>query len=62
MLDHETWIMDLNEANENENEPTWRKLYSAKQAYGLDSLRPEKWNELIQRMVDDPTLFELFYR
>lgn len=62
MLDHETWIMDLNKANENEEEPTWRRLYSAKEAYSLKSLRPTEWSNLIQEMVDNDTLFQLFYR
>ncbi|XP_018565651.1 sphingomyelin phosphodiesterase-like [Anoplophora glabripennis] len=62
VLDHETWTMDLGKANEGENEPSWFKLYSAKDAYRLHSLKPIQWNRLIERMVDDTNLFDAFYR
>lgn len=54
--------MDLNDANSNDEQPKWRKLYSAKEAYSLQSLRSTEWNNLIEKMVDDPTLFQLFYK
>lgn len=54
--------MDLDKANKGENEPNWFKLYSAKDAYGMNSLKPSEWNRLIERMVDDPNLFDTFYR
>ncbi|KAJ8923617.1 hypothetical protein NQ315_010196 [Exocentrus adspersus] len=62
VLDHETWTMDLAQANEGGNEPAWYKLYSAKDAYRMNSLQPAEWNRLIERMVDDSSLFETFYR
>jgi sphingomyelin phosphodiesterase len=53
--------MDLNEANQNNN-PRWYKVYSAKQAYELTSLLPKDWNNFINRMVQDKYLFEKYHR
>ncbi|KAJ8939980.1 hypothetical protein NQ318_006162 [Aromia moschata] len=49
VLDHETWTMNLKEANEGDNEPKWYKLYSAKDAYEMNSLEPSEWNKLIEK-------------
>lgn len=61
-MDHETWTMDLNEANKDENVPVWYKLYSARDDYTMASLKPSEWNKIINRMVSDEELFEQFYR
>ncbi|KAG5893193.1 hypothetical protein JTB14_016469 [Gonioctena quinquepunctata] len=62
VIDHETWVIDLDKANESEEEPIWYKLYSAKDAYAMSSLKPKEWNRLIEKMVNDPDIFDLFYR
>ncbi|KAK5643667.1 hypothetical protein RI129_007512 [Pyrocoelia pectoralis] len=59
VVDHETWIMDLDEANN--DSPQWFRLYSAKRAYNISSLGPSEWNKLIYAMVKDDRLFQLFY-
>ncbi|CAG9764151.1 unnamed protein product [Ceutorhynchus assimilis] len=59
---HETWTFDLETANVPNNEPLWYKLYSAKEAYRMASLRPEQWNNLIDNMVTNEERFEEFYR
>ncbi|XP_017775503.1 PREDICTED: sphingomyelin phosphodiesterase-like [Nicrophorus vespilloides] len=63
VIDHETWIMDLVRSNSNpDSEPIWRKLYSARSAYGMTSLRPAEWSKLIERILQDSKLFDRFYR
>ncbi|KAB0799106.1 hypothetical protein PPYR_06986 [Photinus pyralis] len=63
VIDHETWIMDLDKANSNLNEnPEWFKLYSAREAFDMPNLRPLEWHKLIYRMVQEPKLFEAFYK
>jgi sphingomyelin phosphodiesterase len=53
--------MNLREANLY-GYPIWFKLYSVRQAFGMDALRPTDWGLLIDRMTNDPKLFELFYK
>lgn len=69
VIDHETYYFDLEKANEEakagENTPEgleWKRLYSARSAYGLQSLRPQEWSDLIDKMVVDEPLFDLFYK
>lgn len=61
VVDHESWTMNLREANLY-GYPIWFKLYSARQAYGMEALRPKDWDDLVERMTNDPKLFELFYK
>ncbi|XP_072401244.1 sphingomyelin phosphodiesterase isoform X1 [Diabrotica undecimpunctata] len=61
VVDHESWTMNLREANLY-GYPIWFKLYSARQAFGLEALRPKDWDELVTKMTNDPKLFELFYK
>lgn len=53
--------MNLREANLY-GYPIWFKLYSARQAFGLDALRPQDWHDLVEKMTNDAKLFELFYK
>lgn len=61
VVDHETWIMDLQEANMLDI-PIWRKSYSARDAYSMQGLRPSDWNDFIERMKDDDELFKLYFK
>ncbi|KAH1003584.1 hypothetical protein HUJ04_003485 [Dendroctonus ponderosae] len=61
VVDHETWTMNLKEANIY-GYPIWFQLYSARQSFGMDSLRPRDWDDFVERMTNDPKLFELFYK
>ncbi|XP_027218048.2 sphingomyelin phosphodiesterase [Penaeus vannamei] len=62
VLDHENWIIDLDEANKNDF-PNVTLLYSAKEAYGLSDLSPTSWSNLVFEMNQpNSTLFEDFYR
>lgn len=62
VIDHETWVMDLDAANAGKEEPNYFKLYSARKAYAMNSLRPKEWDSLINKMVEKPKLFDLFFR
>lgn len=54
--------MDLEKANENDNKPTWYRLYLAKDEYNLNSLEPEDFDLLIKKLNSDDDLFDRFYR
>ncbi|KRT83262.1 hypothetical protein AMK59_3221, partial [Oryctes borbonicus] len=61
VMDHESWTMNLREANLY-GYPIWFKLYTARQAFGMEALRPQDWDELVEKMTNEPQLFELFYK
>ena len=63
VLDHETWVMDLQEANRHTvNSPRWYRLYTAREALRMASLTPQEWDHLIQRMTYDDNLFQSYYK
>ncbi|CAO1430795.1 unnamed protein product, partial [Diamesa tonsa] len=61
VIDHETWIMNLKEANLYDF-PIYYKLYSARAAYGMIGLRPADWDDMINNMTDDQEKFDLYYK
>ncbi|XP_053639438.1 sphingomyelin phosphodiesterase isoform X2 [Cherax quadricarinatus] len=61
VLDHETWVMNLDEANR-DGVPRWYQLYSAKRAYNMRNLLPEEWNSLVYKMALEDDLFEKYLR
>ncbi|XP_059171991.1 sphingomyelin phosphodiesterase-like [Physella acuta] len=60
VLDYSNFYLNLTEANLY-NTPTWRFEYSPKQAYNMTGLYAADWDQLLQRMEKDDTLFQLFY-
>uniref|UniRef100_K1QR84 Sphingomyelin phosphodiesterase n=1 Tax=Magallana gigas TaxID=29159 RepID=K1QR84_MAGGI len=56
MYQNSSWAMNRS------NKPVWQKEYSAKETYGLKTLFPEDWSELIYRMKANDTLFQTFHR
>jgi len=63
VLDHETWVTDLGEANRLRSpELTWYKLYTAKEAYNLKDLSPSSWEDLVMSMYKNKRLFNMYYR
>lgn len=63
VVDHETWIADISDANRiRANHLSWFKLYSAKEAYGMTSLNPGTWDDLIMSMYKNKQLFNMYYR
>lgn len=61
VVDHESWVMNLKEANLYDY-PIWHKMYSARQAYQMASLLPKDWDSLIDKMTNEPALFDLYYK
>lgn len=63
VLDHETWIMDLQEANRHAvDSPRWYRLYTAREAFRMPSLTPQDWDHLVHRMTYDDNLFQTYYK
>lgn len=68
VLDHETYILNLTEANQKpgtggfpEKDPKWSLLYRATKAYGLASLFPADYDRLIQTFINDDPVFQKFW-
>ncbi|XP_035425417.1 sphingomyelin phosphodiesterase [Cygnus atratus] len=61
VLDHETFILNLTEANMPGAEPHWQRLYRAREAYGMATAFPADWDLLIRRFQDDERLFQRFW-
>lgn len=61
VVDHETWTMNLQEANLLDN-PEWRKSYSVRDAYSMQSLRPIDWHSFVTKMTKDDELFDIYYK
>ena len=64
MLDHETYVFNLAEANVagEDTEPQWYKLYSARQDLQMESLFPQDFDKLVRRMWVDDELYAKFMR
>ncbi|KAK7076989.1 Sphingomyelin phosphodiesterase [Halocaridina rubra] len=61
VLDHENWILDLDEVNQSDN-PRFFQLYTAKDTYNMTDLTPASWNSLVTQMKEpNSTLFDMFY-
>ncbi|PSN43682.1 Sphingomyelin phosphodiesterase [Blattella germanica] len=63
IIDGETWIFNLTEANESPYEnikPHWFKLYSYKEAFNMESLYPEDFDKLAYRMASDKALLQKY--
>ncbi|XP_010867124.1 sphingomyelin phosphodiesterase [Esox lucius] len=70
VLDHETYILNLTEANHKpggfstltpDPEPKWTLLYRASEAYGVSSLFPSDWDGLIRTFLQDDRAFQRFW-
>ncbi|XP_007555851.1 sphingomyelin phosphodiesterase [Poecilia latipinna] len=67
VLDHETYILNLTEANHDpksdnpEQNPKWSLLYRATEAYGLSSLFPSDYNALLRTFISDDRTFQKFW-
>ncbi|GCC38205.1 hypothetical protein chiPu_0016717, partial [Chiloscyllium punctatum] len=60
VLDHETYILNLTEANEGDN-PRWVFLYRLREAYGMKSAFPVDMDNLINRFLLDDGLFQRYW-
>ncbi|XP_018547609.1 sphingomyelin phosphodiesterase [Lates calcarifer] len=68
VLDHETFILNLTEANHRpeaplspEPNPKWTLLYRATEAYGLSSLFPSDYNGLMRAFINNDRVFQKFW-
>lgn len=61
MIDRECHYFQLEECNEI-GSPTWTKLYSARKAYNMKSLKPEEWNTFYERLTTDDELCDLYQK
>ncbi|XP_068188085.1 sphingomyelin phosphodiesterase [Antennarius striatus] len=68
VLDHETYILNLTEANHSPGapgspnmNPKWTLLYRATEAYGMPSVFPSDYNKLLQSFVSDDRVFQKFW-
>jgi sphingomyelin phosphodiesterase len=64
VIDFEEYFLNLTVANANPDSPTkWETLYSsAKTEYGLTEISASEWNNLIERMLNDDTLFNKYIK
>ncbi|KAG8137198.1 putative Sphingomyelin phosphodiesterase-like protein [Naja naja] len=61
VLDHETFILNLTQANQPGAVARWQRLYGARETYGLPVAFPEDWNQLLDRLQADKRLFQHFW-
>nr|XP_005578867.2 sphingomyelin phosphodiesterase [Macaca fascicularis] len=61
VLDHETYILNLTQANTPGAIPHWQLLYKARETYGLPNTLPTAWHNLVYRMRGDMQLFQTFW-
>lgn len=61
VVDHETWVMNLREANLYDY-PIWYKEYSTRQAYEMPSLIPQEWDNYLYKLAENDTIFETYYK
>lgn len=62
VLDHETYILNLTEANHSpEKDPKWTLLYRATDTYGLSTLFPSDCNGLIRTFINDDPVFQKYW-
>jgi sphingomyelin phosphodiesterase len=63
VLEHETWIYNLTEANLHPHfPPRWYRLYKATEAFGIADLSPQSLHSFVQRMIYNATAFDTYYR
>ncbi|XP_066475881.1 LOW QUALITY PROTEIN: sphingomyelin phosphodiesterase [Tiliqua scincoides] len=61
VLDHETFILNLTEANAPGAVPHWKRLYGAREAYSLPTAFPADWDQLVRRFQSEERLFHNFW-
>ncbi|XP_054829486.1 sphingomyelin phosphodiesterase isoform X1 [Eublepharis macularius] len=61
VLDHETFILNLTEANAPGAVPRWQRLYGARETYGFSAAFPADWDQLVRRFQVDERLFQRFW-
>lgn len=63
VLDIETYIFNLTEANSHPDiPPRWFRLYSMREAYDLDDLSPHSIHQLVDKMFNDQEMYCKYWR
>lgn len=63
MVDYEEWIYNVTEANLfPDQNPNWFKLYSFKDAYEMENLKPSSFAGLLNRMTSSYELMDKYRR
>lgn len=62
MLDVETYWTDITAARDEDTPPIYELLYDTRADYGMESLLPEAWDNLAERLADDDELWLKFKR
>ncbi|XP_049773535.1 sphingomyelin phosphodiesterase-like isoform X2 [Schistocerca cancellata] len=62
VVDYTSWMFNLTEANLDPNtEPNWYKLYSFREAYGVESMNLTELDKLVHRMAETPEIIQQYY-
>jgi hypothetical protein len=61
IVDHETWIYDLEEANQN-GSPRWFREYSMREQYGMSDLSPDSHADLAETLRTNNEAFSAYHR
>lgn len=63
ILDYYQWTCNLSIANSQPDKPIeWYKLYSFSDLYGAENLDPLEIDQVIHRMVENPTLLHIYHQ
>lgn len=64
VLDHETYYMNLTQANLDRDSKPIEYLwsYSAQKAFQMNDLTPAEWHKLVLNMKKDDSIFQKFYK
>lgn len=62
VVEAETFVGNVTEANEKNQEPNWQLEYKTKEFYKMPDLSPASWNDLINRLDQDDALFDQFHK
>ncbi|GMR37060.1 hypothetical protein PMAYCL1PPCAC_07255 [Pristionchus mayeri] len=61
IIEHDNYFADLSIADEN-TEPEWKFLYSARQEYNMTDLSPKSWNTVVDNIFNNATLTDRFFQ
>ncbi|XP_039599986.1 sphingomyelin phosphodiesterase [Polypterus senegalus] len=61
VVDHETYILNLTEANMESTSIHWKRLYNARENYELKTLFPSDWDNLIRTFQKNDSVFQNFW-
>ncbi|KRX45026.1 Sphingomyelin phosphodiesterase [Trichinella murrelli] len=62
VLDIETYILNVTEANQTGERPKWKLSYRFKETYGLKSILPDQMDNLIRRFSTNDTVFDIYLK